>query len=91
MAEKHLENDIDCESDAHAILAGAAAAQAAESKQDCAGATSPLLSRRVTFSDDHIVHQMPGAPSSAGWEPEGEQQLLLGLLLLLLLLQQQEL
>jgi hypothetical protein len=74
MIQDHLQNDQDGDSDAQAFLAGASSAEAAGSHKDCAATPNSLLSRRVTFSDDHIVHQMPGAPSSAGWESEGGRQ-----------------
>uniref|UniRef100_A0A383VAP8 DUF1232 domain-containing protein n=1 Tax=Tetradesmus obliquus TaxID=3088 RepID=A0A383VAP8_TETOB len=70
MTEHHLQNDHDGVSDAQAFLAGASSAEAADSQKDSAATPNSALSRRVTFSDDHIVHQMPGAPSSAGWESE---------------------
>lgn len=70
MTEQHPQNDHDGVSDAQAFLAGASSAEAADSRKDSAATPNSALSRRVTFSDDHIVHQMPGAPSSAGWESE---------------------
>jgi hypothetical protein len=74
MRPARSQDDIVCDSDVQAFLADASTADAADSQKDCADSPSRLLSRRVTFSDDHIVHQMPGAPSSTGWESEGGQQ-----------------
>eukprot|EP00882_Tetradesmus_deserticola_P011361 GHRQ01012019.1.p1 GENE.GHRQ01012019.1~~GHRQ01012019.1.p1 ORF type:complete len:256 (+),score=74.39 GHRQ01012019.1:425-1192(+) len=69
MMQGVIQQNSDCGSDVQALLAEASTAGAADSQQDSLASPGSLL-RRVTFSEEYVVHQMPGAPSSIGCDSE---------------------